>query len=189
MFAGHTKNRFDGAFGFVKRKFRQRDVLTPRKMVDCVNDSSVSNIARTSDFTVWRNWKKFLSKYVTIPSEFKLSQYHVFAFSIKDVESVNVRFLSTDETSRKFRLLKSHVSVEQVREELKQLSSEELIHKLHLNPDRADVILPASRIYVAAMKAAGATKIKVPDIGLKDGIMKMLFEKHVKQISLLNSFF
>lgn len=74
--------------------------------------------------------------------------------------------------------------IQQVQEELKQLSTEELIYKLHLNPDRADVILPASRIYVAAMKAAGANEIKVPDVGLKDGIMKMLFEKHVKQTEI-----
>jgi exopolyphosphatase/guanosine-5'-triphosphate,3'-diphosphate pyrophosphatase len=57
-------------------------------------------------------------------------------------------------------------------------SLEERILKLQLNPDRADVIIPASDIYISAMKWAKATKIMVPDVGLKDGVMQMLFERH-----------
>ena len=56
---------------------------------------------------------------------------------------------------------------------------EERIHKLQLNPDRADVIIPASEIYISAMKWAHATKIIVPDVGLKDGIMQRLYDKHL----------
>ncbi len=62
---------------------------------------------------------------------------------------------------------------------LKNLSHDEKINKLRLNPDRADVIVPAGNIYISAMKAAKARKIHVPDIGLKDGIMQMLYEKHI----------
>ena len=62
---------------------------------------------------------------------------------------------------------------------LKTLSQDEKINKLRLNPDRADVIVPAGNIYIGAMKAAKARKILVPDIGLKDGIMQMLYEKHI----------
>ena len=56
---------------------------------------------------------------------------------------------------------------------------EERIHKLQLNSDRADVIIPASEIYISAMKWARATKIIVPDVGLKDGIMQRLYDKHL----------
>lgn len=62
---------------------------------------------------------------------------------------------------------------------LKNLSQDEKINKLRLNPDRADVIVPAGNIYIDAMKAAKAQKILIPDIGLKDGIMQMLYEKHI----------
>lgn len=55
---------------------------------------------------------------------------------------------------------------------------EERINHLQLNPDRADVIVPATDIYLSAMKWAKATEIIVPDVGLKDGIIQMLFEKH-----------
>lgn len=69
-------------------------------------------------------------------------------------------------------------------EELKRLKEyvgsftlEERINKLRLNADRADVILPAAQIYLSAMNWSGAKNILVPDLGLKDGIIKMVYEK------------
>tara|TARA_B110000046_G_scaffold182926_1_gene217961 strand:- start:34515 stop:35411 length:897 start_codon:yes stop_codon:yes gene_type:complete len=58
---------------------------------------------------------------------------------------------------------------------LKQMSYQERISELSLNPDRADVIVPATKIYLSAMKWSGAKKIYVPKIGLSDGIIKSLF--------------
>ncbi|ARV07800.1 exopolyphosphatase [Polaribacter sp. SA4-10] len=58
---------------------------------------------------------------------------------------------------------------------LKQMSYEDRISELSLNPDRADVIIPATKIYLSAMKWSGARKIYVPKIGLSDGIIKSLF--------------
>jgi exopolyphosphatase/guanosine-5'-triphosphate,3'-diphosphate pyrophosphatase len=60
-------------------------------------------------------------------------------------------------------------------------SLEDRIHKLQLNADRADVIVPAAQIYLSAMEWAGATEILVPDLGLKDGIIKMVYEKWVNR--------
>ncbi len=58
---------------------------------------------------------------------------------------------------------------------LQSLTYEERISELGLNPDRADVIIPATRIYLSACKWSGARKIFVPKIGLSDGIIKTLF--------------
>ena len=58
---------------------------------------------------------------------------------------------------------------------LKKMSYQERISELSLNPDRADVIIPATKIYLSAMKWSGARKIYVPKIGLSDGIIKSLF--------------
>ncbi|NBW03060.1 MAG: phosphatase [Cytophagia bacterium] len=55
---------------------------------------------------------------------------------------------------------------------------EERVHKLRLNTDRADVIVPASSIYLAAMESAGCPSIFVPDLGLKDGILQMLYDRY-----------
>jgi exopolyphosphatase / guanosine-5'-triphosphate,3'-diphosphate pyrophosphatase len=56
-------------------------------------------------------------------------------------------------------------------------SLEDRIHKLRLNADRADVIVPAAEIYISVMQWAGATDINVPDLGLKDGILQLVYEQ------------
>ncbi len=54
-----------------------------------------------------------------------------------------------------------------------------LVSDLSLNPDRADVIIPAVRIYLNAMKWSGARQIYVPKIGLSDGIVKAMYYKKI----------
>jgi exopolyphosphatase/guanosine-5'-triphosphate,3'-diphosphate pyrophosphatase len=56
---------------------------------------------------------------------------------------------------------------------LNSLTYEQRIAELGLNPDRADVIIPATRIYLNAMKWSGARQIYVPKIGLSDGIRRL----------------
>ena len=58
---------------------------------------------------------------------------------------------------------------------LNQMTYNKRISELDLNPDRADVIIPASKIYLRAMKWSNAKKIYVPKIGLSDGIIKSLY--------------
>ncbi len=58
---------------------------------------------------------------------------------------------------------------------LNSLTYEQRISELGLNPDRADVIIPAIRIYLNAMKWSGARNIYVPKIGLSDGIVKAMY--------------
>ncbi|WP_027075408.1 Ppx/GppA phosphatase family protein [Maribacter antarcticus] len=58
---------------------------------------------------------------------------------------------------------------------LESLSYEERVSELGLNPDRADVIIPATRIFLSAAKWSGVKKIHVPKIGLSDGIIKNLY--------------
>jgi len=80
-------------------------------------------------------------------------------------------------------LQKSELSIkelEDLHDYIKGFSLEDRINKLQLNPDRADVIVLAAEIYLHAMNAAKAVKIITPDIGLKDGIIRGLFEKNKK---------
>ena len=58
---------------------------------------------------------------------------------------------------------------------LNAMSYTERIVEMGLNPDRADVIIPALKIYLNAMKWCGAKKVYVPKIGLSDGIIKTLY--------------
>jgi len=70
--------------------------------------------------------------------------------------------------------------MEEIRDFILQHNYDDRINVLMLNPDRADVIIPASDIYISAMKFAKATKMQVPEVGLKDGLMLMLYEKNKK---------
>lgn len=76
------------------------------------------------------------------------------------------------------------LSIKKVKETKKMIDSlslEQRIYELQMNPDRADVIVPASDIYIKVMEWAHAQSILVPDVGLKDGILLHLLEKNVKQ--------
>jgi exopolyphosphatase/guanosine-5'-triphosphate,3'-diphosphate pyrophosphatase len=67
---------------------------------------------------------------------------------------------------------------------LQSYSYEERITKLNLNQDRADVIIPATRIYLSAMKWSGAKDIYVPKIGLSDGIIKSMYYETVSSVEV-----
>ncbi|WP_055437402.1 Ppx/GppA phosphatase family protein [Lacinutrix algicola] len=62
---------------------------------------------------------------------------------------------------------------------LQSYSYEERITELNMNQDRADVIIPATRIYLSAMKWSGAKDIYVPKIGLADGIIKSMYKETI----------
>ncbi len=58
---------------------------------------------------------------------------------------------------------------------LKDLTYDQRVSELGLNPDRADVIVLATKIYLNAMKWSGSKHIYVPKIGLSDGIIKAMY--------------
>jgi exopolyphosphatase / guanosine-5'-triphosphate,3'-diphosphate pyrophosphatase len=61
---------------------------------------------------------------------------------------------------------------------INSFSIEDRIKMLGFNPDRADVIIPASELFIKIMKWAGAKKIYVPKIGISDGIIHLLYSKY-----------
>lgn len=58
---------------------------------------------------------------------------------------------------------------------LEHMEYQDRILELGLNPDRADVIIPAAKIFLQAAKWSKAQKIHVPKIGLTDGMIKTLY--------------
>ena len=74
----------------------------------------------------------------------------------------------------------SVIKLNQIFLELQSLNYEERIVKFELNPDRADVIIPAARIYLKALEWSGGQKIYVPRFGLSDGMIKYM-HKHRKK--------
>ncbi|MDZ4715757.1 MAG: phosphatase [Cytophagales bacterium] len=72
---------------------------------------------------------------------------------------------------------------------IEEHTMEERIYELQMNPDRADVILPASDIYLKVMTWARSKSILVPEVGLKDGILLHLLEKNrmKKKVTFVNA--
>lgn len=71
--------------------------------------------------------------------------------------------------------------IKEIKEMVESHSIEDRIYKLQMNPDRADVIIPASDIYLRVMEWAKARYIMVPEVGLKDGMLLHLFEKNINK--------
>lgn len=72
--------------------------------------------------------------------------------------------------------------IQTIANRLKKMTLEQRVNEFMLNPDRADVIVPAADIYLSVMKWAGIESIEVPVLGLKDGMIRMLFEKHAAEV-------
>jgi len=79
--------------------------------------------------------------------------------------------------------------VKDIKTMIESHSMDERIYDLQMNPDRADVIVPASDIYIKVMEWAHSKNILVPEVGLKDGILLDLFEKNrkAKKIEFVNT--
>ena len=64
-------------------------------------------------------------------------------------------------------------------DELKALTVEERILAFRLNPDRADVIIPAAEIFLNIAERVHADSICVPTIGITDGIAHALYIRYL----------
>jgi exopolyphosphatase/guanosine-5'-triphosphate,3'-diphosphate pyrophosphatase len=73
----------------------------------------------------------------------------------------------------------SYAKLKEMHEFLEAFTLQERIEILGLNPDRADVILPAGRIFLTVMKNANIDRIYVPQIGMADGLIHLLYENYM----------
>ncbi len=64
-----------------------------------------------------------------------------------------------------------------LRDEISNLTVSERITQLGMNEDRADVIVHAANIFLYILKHAGIKKMLVPEIGVSDGIIHLLYEE------------
>ena len=73
----------------------------------------------------------------------------------------------------------SYVELKLLYKELKGMNYEERIKNLGLNSYRADVIMPALKIFLTVAKICKINEVVVPKIGLSDGIIHMLYKQHI----------
>lgn len=65
--------------------------------------------------------------------------------------------------------------------QLNSHSLKERIQVFGLNPDRADVIIPAAEIFITLMKWTGIKQVYVPRVGMVDGIISLLIEENLNK--------
>jgi len=71
----------------------------------------------------------------------------------------------------------SYNKLKGINDMLNSYTYNERVEVLGLKPDRADVIVHASKIFITIMKTADIDNIFVPQIGLSDGIVHDLYDK------------
>ena len=79
----------------------------------------------------------------------------------------------------------SYISIKDLSNTLMEFNYQERMMKFDLNPDRADVIIPALKIFITTMEFVKANKIFVPKSGLVDGMINEIFYEN--NASKLNS--
>ena len=71
----------------------------------------------------------------------------------------------------------SYLSIKDLLNNIQLYSYKERMIKYNLNPDRADVIIPALKIFILTMESVRSNKIFIPKVGLVDGMIKEIFYK------------
>lgn len=88
--------------------------------------------------------------------------------------NINKLYRLADKKNKKKMTMQVSV-LQELHTRLKALSLEERMEQFGMNPDRADVIIPAGEIFLTIANIIGASYIHVPVIGLSDGIIDELY--------------
>jgi exopolyphosphatase/guanosine-5'-triphosphate,3'-diphosphate pyrophosphatase len=112
----------------------------------------------------WENMKEWIKK-----NTFGIQPLH----AIGSGGNINKIFKMTKKENKNL----SYSKLKGIHDMLNSYTLEERIDVLGLKPDRADVIVHASKIFTTIMKTADIEDIFVPQIGLSDGIVHDLYDK------------
>lgn len=134
----------------------------------------IGSVRRLEKHDTPANWQKMI-EWVNV----NVQQKHQGIIAIGTGGNINK---ISEIAKKKSGKILTYTKVAEIQQYIASFSLEDRINRLQLNPDRADVIIPASEIYLGVMKAAKAKSILVPDVGLKDGIMHMLYDRNLKRL-------
>ena len=75
--------------------------------------------------------------------------------------------------------------INRMAESLVKMSYEERISRLKLEPNRADVIVPATLLTQRLMQELGAKKVSLPKVGLKEGLLMSMINNNYRSFDHL----
>lgn len=131
------------------------------------NIGSVRMLQGKDEPASWQAMKEWVEK--------RVRKYHEHVIALGTGGNINKLYTLAKKKPGK---LMSLSKIKEMKQLIEKHTIEERIHVLQLNADRADVIVPASDIYIKVMDWARTKSILVPDVGLKDGIMHYLYERN-----------
>ncbi len=79
-------------------------------------------------------------------------------------------------------IVANYGSLLNMRHFINNFSQEDRVKVLKLDRERAEVIIPAADIYLGVMKTARLDEITVPNTGLKEGIIRRLYQEYLRQL-------
>nr|WP_234462521.1 phosphatase [Adhaeribacter terrigena] len=126
---------------------------------------SIRHMQGNESETIWTNMKRWVKE--------NAKKYHVNR-AIGTGGNINKIYDLAGKTAGKPIFKKQ---IEEIVEQMAVMKLEDRINIMLLNPDRADVIVPAAEIYLAAMRWSKVESMIVPSVGLKDGMMQSLYER------------
>tara|TARA_X000001036_G_scaffold285037_1_gene264792 strand:+ start:1947 stop:2837 length:891 start_codon:yes stop_codon:yes gene_type:complete len=149
----------------------------------------------STEFSIIQNGKRVVEK------SFKIGTVRNLNKNISDLSLNNIKKWITDQTKKfkKLSILGTGGNINKIHritnteyqkpinyktlyllyKKMSELRYDQRIIKYQLNPDRADVILPALKIYLLAMKWSKSSEIFVPKKGLTDGMIEELYNKNL----------
>ena len=144
------------------------NLFNKRQKVDAqsFNIGSVRMLQGKVDPAVWEKMREWIQK--------NIKKYPGHVTALGTGGNINKIYQLAKKQPGK---IMSLAKIKEIKEFIERHTLEERIHLLQLNHDRADVIVPASEIYVKVMDWVRTKSILVPDVGLKDGVMHYLYEK------------
>ncbi len=122
----------------------------------------------------------------------KQSELQKFESELREIKRnyTNIRILGTGGNINQIsKLFKSktvlYSGLKKLNDDLNILSLEERMRKFTFRADRADVIIPALKIYLLLLKITESDKIYIPKTGLADGIIRQLYENDFGKKSVI----
>ncbi len=143
-------------------------VQNAEKTISCsFNIGTVRDLNNINNDDIWNEIKTWIKN--NLDDDFKLRLYGTGG-NINKIQNL---------TNTKVGKPISYFSMITLLNNLSKLGFEERVLQYNLNPDRADVIVPALKIFLRTMEWSGSNKIFVPKVGLVDGMIKEVYYNNV----------
>jgi exopolyphosphatase/guanosine-5'-triphosphate,3'-diphosphate pyrophosphatase len=136
------------------------------------NSYNIGTIRMLHDKVTREQWKEFKEDVK------RLSENYPSLIAIGSGGNINKIFKLAN---KKENQILSFSKLRECYEYVSSFTLDQRILQLKLNPDRADVIVPAFRVFIAVMKSAGIEGIMVPQVGLSDGIIHLLYDDYISK--------